>query len=122
MNSPHSSVENNIYPLHVLEERFRPGGSVIRANWDYERSAIDLTIEEKGSHYFVHIPFYAVQGSLDFPGITVRLEKPYFLGRDTSELDSVTPTFSVASHDWSGADKRAGEVILQKVAELLLPG
>ncbi|GAA0431012.1 MAG: YugN-like family protein [Bacillota bacterium] len=74
-----SKLENKIYSLFVLEELLKPEGFVIGSNWDYEKGFFDLKIDDQGTYYFLRIPFYAVQGSLDYPGVTVRLEKPFLL-------------------------------------------
>ncbi|WP_185959740.1 YugN family protein [Lentibacillus cibarius] len=122
----HSLMENNIYPLYVLEERFKPGGSIIRTNWDYEQSIIELVINDQGIHYLMHIPFYAVQGSLDFPGVTIRLEKPYLLNFEHPESaksdESDALDFSVANPGLNRETRKVGETVLRKVEELLLPG
>ncbi|RYG74511.1 hypothetical protein EU245_02620 [Lentibacillus lipolyticus] len=121
-----SSLENNIYPLSVLEERFSPGSTVTQANWDYERSCIDLVMDEGGNQYVVRIPYYAVQGSLDFPGVTVRLEKPHFLGCYSPEPANNThgkpSAFSADSDDRYEENREAGKKALQRVEKLLLPG
>ncbi len=77
-----SKVEERIYPLYVLEELLKPEGYVIGANWDYDNGFFDLKVDDKGAYYFLRVPFYAVAGSLDYPGVTVRLEKPFLLAHE----------------------------------------
>lgn len=74
-----SDIENKIYPLYVLEDLLKPEGFVIGSNWDYEKGSFDLKIDDQGVYYFLRIPFYAVAGSLDYPGVTVRVDQPFIL-------------------------------------------
>ncbi|WP_188453995.1 YugN family protein [Virgibacillus oceani] len=77
-----SKIEQTIYPLYVLEDLLKPEGFVIGSNWDYEKGHFDYKIDDKDVYYYLRIPFYAVAGSLDYPGVTVRVEKPFLLAHE----------------------------------------
>lgn len=61
-------LENKIFPLFVLENLLAPVGFVFEISED--QPLFHLKLDDA----VIIIPFYAVAGSLDFPGITVRLE------------------------------------------------
>ncbi|SFA91606.1 YugN-like family protein [Lentibacillus halodurans] len=128
-----SIIESNIYPLYVLEDRFRPGGFVVGSIWNYEEGYLELTIKDQGMNYFLRIPFYAVAGSLDYPGVTVRVEQPFLLvyNQEQFEREGLGGTASgmlnqIQSPVNSDADipesyTKIGKKIMKKVEELLLP-
>lgn len=125
-----STIENNIYPLFVLEERLKPGGDVRAVNWDYASKFVELAIEDRGAHYVLKIPFYAVKGSLNYPGITVRVDRPLleYCPKNNREregtawiADTVNEP-SLNSADISPELQLTGEHIMQKIEQLLLPG
>ncbi|ALX47229.1 YugN family protein [Lentibacillus amyloliquefaciens] len=127
-----SNIENTIYPLFVLEERLKPGGDIIAANWDYINEVVELTIEDQGHHYVLRIPFYAVAGSLNYPGVTVRVDQPYILdykgetrnGRGTDEGTSPAGSKFQSSVNLPDAPELhlTGERIMRNIEQLLLPG
>ncbi|SFD93866.1 YugN-like family protein [Lentibacillus persicus] len=125
-----STIENNIYPLFVLEERLKPGGNVRAVNWDYASKFVQLVIEERGAHYVLKIPFYAVKGSLNYPGITVRVDRPLleYTPKNNREREGAAWTAdtinepSLNSADHLAGLQMTGEHIMQKIEQLLLPG
>ncbi|QKY69770.1 YugN family protein [Lentibacillus sp. CBA3610] len=48
----HSNIENNIYPLFVLEDRLKPGGFITESNWDYKEGYVDF------SYQLMRMPMY----------------------------------------------------------------
>ncbi|CDQ39230.1 MULTISPECIES: YugN-like family protein [Virgibacillus] len=129
-----SRLENKIYSLYVLEEILKPEGFVIGSNWDYDKGYFDLKMDDQGTYYFLRIPFYAVQGSLDFPGVTVRLEKPFLLGHQyQSGYDSkgsaglVQDTFNQfqapTDPDTEIPEEYidSGKALMKKVEDLVIP-
>ncbi|MFD1040192.1 YugN family protein [Virgibacillus byunsanensis] len=129
-----SEIEDKIYSLYVLEEKLKPEGFVIGSNWDYEKGFFDLKIDNKGIYYFLRIPFYAVAGSLDYPGVTVRLEKPFLLahqyekGYDEEGIGgalrgSIDQFQSPTDPDANVPDEyiNIGKKLMQKVENLILP-
>ncbi|MBP1950081.1 YugN-like family protein [Virgibacillus litoralis] len=130
-----SEVENKIYPLYVLEERLKPEGFVIGSNWDYEKGYFDMKIDDDGIYYFLRIPFYAVAGSLDYPGVTVRVDQPFLLAHQYQRgydeegaggaLRGAFDQFqSPVNADADVPDEyvETGREIMKKVERLLLPG
>ncbi|WP_163971536.1 YugN family protein [Oceanobacillus halotolerans] len=130
-----SVIEEKIYPLHVLEDLLKPEGFVIGSNWDYDGGHFDLKMDDQGIYYFLRIPFYAVAGSLDYPGVTVRVEKPFLLAHqyeaDTDREGINGPIQGTFNQFQSPVDKDAnvpdryvykGREILEKVEQILVPG
>ncbi|SDQ29322.1 YugN-like family protein [Virgibacillus salinus] len=130
-----SEVENKIYPLYVLEERLKPEGFVIGSNWDYDKGYFDMKIDDDGIYYFLRIPFYAVAGSLDYPGVTVRVDQPFLLAHQYQRgfdeegaggaLRGAFDQFQTpvnADADVPDDYVATGKEIMKKVERLLLPG
>lgn len=69
-----SKIDNTMFSLYVLEELLKPEGFVIGSSWDYDSGYFDYLIDNKDTYYYLRIPFYAVAGSLDYPGVTVRVD------------------------------------------------
>jgi len=81
MRPIHSKLEDHLAPLHGLEKELKPLGFAISSNWDYDQGSFDLKLADaNGTCYYLRLPFYAVRGSLDDPGVYVRLGKPFMLG------------------------------------------
>ncbi len=57
----------------------KPLGYSIGGNWDYDKGCFDYKIDEEDGYQFLRVPFTAVDGELDVPGVIVRLETPYIL-------------------------------------------
>ncbi len=74
-----SKLEGHTYALYKLEEVMKPLGYSIGGNWDYDKGCFDYKLDEEGGYQFLRIPFTAVDGELDVPGVVVRLETPYIL-------------------------------------------
>ncbi|MFZ3576800.1 YugN family protein [Virgibacillus sp. DJP39] len=77
-----STIENTMFSLYVLEELLKPEGFVIGSSWDYDSGYFDYLLDNKQAYYYLRIPFYAVAGSLDYPGVTVRVDKPFLLAHE----------------------------------------
>lgn len=76
-----SNIEHHFASLYHLELKLKPAGFVISSNWDYDQGSFDLKLADSGAtYYFLRIPFYAVRGELDTPGVHVRIGKPFMLG------------------------------------------
>ncbi|AIF44009.1 YugN family protein [Virgibacillus sp. SK37] len=129
-----SRVENRIYPLYVLEELLKPEGYVIASNWDYDNGHFDLKIDDEGKYYYLRIPFYAVAGSLDYPGVTVRVEKPFLLAHQYEkgiDEDSRGGAFQGAFNQFQppiDADAHVpddyvaiGKQLVEKLEQLVIP-
>lgn len=81
MRSIDSGIEHHLASLHELELKLKPSGFVISSNWDYDQGSFDLKLANGGgTYYFLRIPFYAVRGELDTPGVHVRVGQPFMLG------------------------------------------
>ncbi|MFC4558618.1 YugN family protein [Virgibacillus kekensis] len=130
-----SKIENKIYPLYVLEEMLKPQGFVIGSNWDYEKGYFDLKIDDEGVYYFLRIPFYAVAGSLDYPGVTVRVDQPFILAHEYKkgyDDEGLGGAFRGAVDQFQTPENPDAEVpeeyihkgknYLRDVEKLLLPG
>ncbi|MEC5424903.1 YugN family protein [Virgibacillus sp. C22-A2] len=130
-----SKIEQKIYSLYVLEELLKPEGFVIGSNWDYDNGHFDLKIDDKGIYYYLRIPFYAVAGSLDYPGVTVRLEKPFLLAHQyqgENDVEGPMPgtAGSLINQFQTPIDPDAdvpdeyiaiGKELVQKIESLILP-
>lgn len=77
-----SKIDNTMFSLYVLEELLKPEGFVIGSSWDYDSGYFDYLIDNKDTYYYLRIPFYAVAGSLDYPGVTVRVDQPFLLAHE----------------------------------------
>ena len=121
----HSVLENRIYPLYVLEEKMMPGGYVIESNWDYNGAYVDLKIDIRSIIFVVRIPFYAVAGSLDYPGVTVWVNQPYLLAYEHEKEISGRGMERITSDQTNQSPQSfeaAAENVMKKVEELLSPG
>ncbi|WP_404453826.1 YugN-like family protein [Virgibacillus necropolis] len=129
-----STIEDTMFSLYVLEELLKPEGFVIGSSWDYDSGYFDYLIDNKETYYFLRIPFYAVAGSLDYPGVTVRVDKPFLLAHEyrkgvdeTAEAGAIsgavdqfqTPTNPDADMPPEYIDM--GKDIVKKVEGLLIP-
>ncbi|WP_226035857.1 YugN-like family protein [Aquibacillus saliphilus] len=74
-----SNLENKVFPLYELEKQLKPLGYVIGGNWDFQEGSFDYKMSDEGGYQFVRIPFEAEEGSLDSPGVIVRLGNPFIL-------------------------------------------
>ncbi|MED2789975.1 YugN-like family protein [Bacillus thuringiensis] len=100
-----SNLEGRTYALYKLEEVMKPLGYSIGGNWDYDKGCFDYKIDEEGGYQFLRVPFTAVDGELDVPGVVVRLETPYILSHVyQDELDDNVNTLTAGT---SGMDQFA---------------
>lgn len=119
MTPIHSKIDQEIVVLNVLIDLLKPNDFIIQCIGHLDRGYIDLTIYEEGYYLILRIPFYAVAGSLSFPGVTVRLEQPLLIQVDSindSEqlfMGDVDKTHQITEH--------LGEKIIQKIERILLP-
>ncbi|MFD0051346.1 YugN-like family protein [Actinomycetes bacterium NPDC127524] len=74
-----SRIEGRVFSLLDLETMMKPAGYVIGGNWDYDHGCFDYKIDDAEGYQFLRIPFKAIDGQLDSPGVTVELQKPYLL-------------------------------------------
>ncbi|AUJ25903.1 YugN family protein [Virgibacillus dokdonensis] len=75
-----TSLEDETYALFKLEEVLKPTGFVIGSSWEYDHGYLDIKLDDRGTYYFLRIPFKAIAGALDSPGVIVRLQQPFVLG------------------------------------------
>lgn len=100
-----SNLEGRTYALFKLEEIMKPLGYSIGGNWDYDKGCFDYKIDEEDGYQFLRVPFTAVDGELDVPGVVVRLETPYILSHVyQDELDDNVNTLTAGT---SGMDQFA---------------
>ncbi len=100
-----SNLEGYTYALFKLEETLKPLGYSIGGNWDYDKGCFDYKIDEEDGYQFLRVPFTAVEGELDVPGVMVRLETPYLLSHVyQDELDDQVNTLAAGT---SGLDQFA---------------
>ena len=100
-----SNLEGRTYALYKLEEIMKPLGYSIGGNWDYDKGCFDYKIDEEDGYQFLRVPFTAVNGELDVPGVIVRLETPYILSHVyQDELDDHVNTLTAGT---SGLDQFA---------------
>ncbi|PEY31574.1 hypothetical protein CN354_23515 [Bacillus cereus] len=100
-----SNLEGHTYALFKLEETLKPLGYSIGGNWDYDKGCFDYKIDEEDGYQFLRVPFTAVEGELDVPGVMVRLETPYLLSHVyQDELDDQVNTLAAGT---SGLDQFA---------------
>ena len=101
----HSNLEGRTYALYKLEEIMKPLGYSIGGNWDYDKGCFDYKIDEEDGYQFLRVPFTAIDGELDVPGVIVRLGTPYILSHVyQDELDDHVNTLTAGT---SGMDQFA---------------
>lgn len=79
MHEINSTIEGREFNLHKLEQLLKPKGYVIGGNWDYDRGFFDYKMADDGGYQFLRVPFTAVHGELDTPGVIVKLGTPFVL-------------------------------------------
>ncbi|WP_142313392.1 YugN-like family protein [Bacillus pseudomycoides] len=100
-----SNLEGHTYALFKLEEVLKPLGYSIGGNWDYDKGCFDYKVDEEDGYQFLRVPFTAVEGGLDVPGVVVRLDTPYLLSHVyQDELDDQVNTLAAGA---SGLDQFA---------------
>ncbi|SDK08397.1 YugN-like family protein [Sediminibacillus albus] len=128
-----SNLENRDFSLHALEETLKPIGFSIGGNWDYDQGSFDYKMGVEDGYQFLRIPFTAVKGMLDSPGVIVKLGKPFVLshvyqsgidedGRNGALRGAVDQFQAPVDADAQVADKfiHEGRQLLQKVEQLLM--
>ncbi|PEB50548.1 hypothetical protein CON65_14375 [Bacillus pseudomycoides] len=100
-----SDLEGRTYALFQLEETLKPLGYSIGGNWEYDNGCFDYKVDEDDGYQFLRVPFTAVEGELDRPGVVVRIETPYLLSHVyQDELDDQVNTLAAGT---SGLDQFA---------------
>ncbi|ABS23713.1 YugN-like family protein [Bacillus cytotoxicus] len=100
-----SDLEGRLYALYQLEETLKPLGYNIGGNWEYDKGCFDYKLDEEDGYQFLRLPFTAVEGELDVPGVVVRLGTPYLLSHVyQDELDDQVNMFAAGT---SGLDQFA---------------
>ncbi|KFN01549.1 hypothetical protein D0U04_11260 [Bacillus clarus] len=131
-----SNLEGCTYALFKLEEVLKPLGYSVGGNWDYDKGCFDYKIDEEDGYQFLRVPFKAVEGELDVPGVVVRLETPYILSHVyQDELDDEVNTLATGTSgldqfaepkDPDGVVKRKyvdiGKVLVQELEQHLING
>jgi len=74
-----STIEGKEFNLHKLEQLMKPKGYVSGGNWEYDRGFFDYKMADDDGYQFLRIPFTAVWGELDTPGVVVKLGTPFVL-------------------------------------------
>ncbi|MED1409184.1 MULTISPECIES: YugN-like family protein [Bacillus] len=93
-----SNLVGRTYALYKLEEVMKPLGYSIGGNWDYDKGCFDYKIDEEDGYQFLRVPFTAVDGELDMPGVVVRLETPYIISHVyQDELDNDVNTLATGT-------------------------
>ncbi|CAM4246273.1 MULTISPECIES: YugN-like family protein [Bacillus] len=93
-----SNLVGRTYALYKLEEVMKPLGYSIGGNWDYDKGCFDYKIDEEDGYQFLRVPFTAVDGELDVPGVVVRLETPYIISHVyQDELDNEVNTLAAGT-------------------------
>ncbi|WP_459501616.1 YugN-like family protein [Bacillus sp. C1] len=115
-----SKLKGHTYALFTLEETLKPLGYSIGGNWDYDKGCFDYKLDEEEGYQFLRIPFTAVEGELDVPGVVVRLDTPYILSHVyQDELDEQTNTFAAGvSLDQFAKPKDADGNIKRKYVDI----
>lgn len=129
-----SNLEGRTYALYKLEEIMKPLGYNIGGNWDYDKGCFDYKIDEEDGYQFLRVPFTAVNGELDVPGVIVRLETPYILSHVyQDELDDHVNTLMAGTMDQFAEPKdpdgdvkrkyiNIGKVLMQELEKHFLNG
>lgn len=115
-----SNLEGHTYALFKLEETLKPLGYSIGGNWDYDKGCFDYKIDEEDGYQFLRLPFTAIDGELDVPGVVVRLDTPYILSHVyQDELDNQINTLAGTSGlDQFAEPKDADGTIKQKYIDI----
>ncbi|MDQ0216490.1 hypothetical protein J2S13_002950 [Oikeobacillus pervagus] len=99
-----STIEGQHHNLYKLEQLLKPQGYSIGGNWDYDHGYFDYKIDDELGYHFLRVPFSVVDGQLDSPGVTVRLERPFLLSHKYQQgVDDFagTGTFSGSFNQFS---------------------
>ncbi|PFR29363.1 hypothetical protein COK19_05725 [Bacillus cereus] len=115
-----TNLEGYTYALFKLEETLKPLGYSIGGNWDYDKGCFDYKIDEEDGYQFLRLPFTAIDGALDIPGVVVRLDTPYILSHVyQDELDNQVNTLAGTSGlDQFAEPKDADGTIKQKYIDI----
>ncbi|KKB40572.1 YugN-like family protein [Bacillus thermotolerans] len=74
-----STLEGKTFPLHELERKLKPLGYAIGGGWEYDHGFFDYKMSSEEGYQFLRLPFRAVEGQLDSPGVVVQLGSPFVL-------------------------------------------
>lgn len=74
-----SKIENQQFYLSELEDQLKPLGYSIGGGWEYDHGNFDYKIDDGYSYLYLRVPFKAIKGELDRPGVLVELGQPFLL-------------------------------------------
>ncbi|MBS4220884.1 YugN-like family protein [Bacillus sp. FJAT-49711] len=127
-----SKIEGGQYNLHKLEQLMKPKGYVIGGNWDYDRGFFDYKMADDDGYQFLRIPFTAVEGQLDTPGVSVQLGTPFVLSHvyqkglddqaDSSNMSAAFNQFSEPEDPDGSLDEkyiRMGKDLIKELESIL---
>jgi hypothetical protein len=107
-----SKIEGKHFDLYKLEQKLKPNGYAIGANWDYDHGYFDYKINDEGGYQFLRVPFRSIDGQLDARNCTVELKRPFLLFHkyqdrldDHADIGNLSASFNQFQEP---ADKDAG--------------
>ncbi|MBM7648474.1 hypothetical protein JOC78_001420 [Bacillus ectoiniformans] len=74
-----SALEGKQFNLYELEQKLKPIGYSIGGNWDYDHGSFDYKMDDEVGYQFLRLPFSAIDGQLDTPGVMVQFDCPFLL-------------------------------------------
>ncbi|KMY55137.1 hypothetical protein AC623_15410 [Bacillus sp. FJAT-27231] len=74
-----SALEGKRFNLYDLEQKLKPIGYSIGGNWDYDHGSFDYKMNNEDGYQFLRLPFTAINGQLDSPGVIVKFGSPFVL-------------------------------------------
>jgi len=95
-----SSLNGYKTTLYKLETALKPMGFSVGGGWEYDHGYFDYRLAKEGTYYFVRIPFKAIEGELDRPGVEVEVGAPFLLGHqyqdgiDKGEVGNISASFN----------------------------
>ena len=96
-----SRLEGKAFPLYELEQKLKPLGYDICGNWEYDHGYLDYKIDSEVGYQFLRVPFQAINGELDTPGVEVQIGTPFLLSHkyqigldDHARIGNVSASFN----------------------------
>ncbi|MGN7943116.1 YugN-like family protein [Virgibacillus sp. 6R] len=96
-----SRLEGKAFPLYELEQKLKPLGYDIGGNWEYDHGYLDYKIDSEVGYQFLRVPFQAINGELDTPGVVVQIGTPFLLSHkyqigldDHARIGNVSASFN----------------------------
>ncbi|MEW9502027.1 YugN-like family protein [Jeotgalibacillus marinus] len=127
-----SSLKGFKTTLYKLETILKPLGFSIGGNWEYDHGYFDYPLSKEGSYVYVRIPFTAIEGELDRPGVVVELGTPFILGHqyqagvdEEATVGTVTASFNQFQQptdpdtEIPNEFEKEGRVIIQRVEQAI---